>query len=519
VVVLGATEQVPAGDVPGGERDTVFDDLGWTARGALFDRRFVVEGLLGRGGMGCVVLARHRELGELRAIKLLRHDRALNQRARARLAREARAAARIRSAHVVRVFDVVVSEEEAAFPYIVMEHLIGETLEARLERGPISVPTVGRIVIEACEALAEAHANGTVHRDLKPSNLFLTSTADRHDFVKVLDFGIAKTDEMRFDLGCTDSHTLLGTPAYASPEQLRASKDVDSRSDIWSLGVIIYECLTGRLPFGDGTLAETSSRILRDEPSPLRQHCRDAPLEIEQLVTRCLDKEREARPPNVRVLVEALAPFAPEAAASCLNYIDGLAPVTEVVTPQPASPRLPAAGAVERATLSQSSFATTIVTAGSNGHDAWGVGGSPAGAHRGRVWEPSEGSHDKDEHRLARSRLRAHPRLAVASSVVAAGVIAALALAGGVRARHEVPMARPAPVPTAVSAPAGPTNASIAPVLSATTTVPVVTHRRSVERRPPAAGRVPRARPPGLPRETVVPVGDLPIDQLIDERK
>jgi len=489
VVVLGATEHVPAGDVPGGERETVFDDLGWTARGALFDGRFVVEGLLGRGGMGCVVLARHRELGELRAIKLLRHDRALNRRARTRLAREARAAARIRSAHVVRVFDVVVSEEEAAFPYIVMEHLIGETLEARLERGPISVPTVGRIVIEACEALAEAHANGTVHRDLKPSNLFLTSTADRHDFVKVLDFGIAKTDETRFDLGCTDSHTLLGTPAYASPEQLRASKDVDPRSDIWSLGVIIYECLTGHVPFGDGTLAETSSRILRDPPSPLRQHCRDAPVEIEQLVTRCLDKERGARPPNVRVLVEALAPFAPEAAASCLNYIDGLAPVTEVVTPQPANPRLPDDDAAERATLSQSSFATTVVTAVSN------------------------------EHRLARPRLRTHSRVAVVSSVVAAGVVAALALAGGVRARHEVRMPRPAPVPTAVSVPAGPTNASVAPVLPATTTVPVVTHRRSVARRPPAAGQVPRAQPPALPRETVVPVGDLPIDQLIDERK
>jgi tRNA A-37 threonylcarbamoyl transferase component Bud32 len=517
VVVLGVRERVLAGDVTLDAPDTTFDELGWTAPGAVLDGRFVVEGLLGRGGMGCVVLARHRELGELRAIKLLRHDRALNQRARSRLAREARAAARIRSAHVVRVFDVVVSEEESVFPYIVMEHLVGETLAARLGRERLSVPSVGRIVIEACEALAEAHAYGTVHRDLKPSNLFLTSTADRNDFVKVLDFGIAKTDEVRFDLGCTESHTLLATPAYASPEQLRASKDVDPRSDIWSLGVIIYQCLTGRLPFEDGTLAETSSRILRDPPSPLRQHCPEAPVEIEQLLARCLEKERKARLPSARALVEALAPFAPQAAASCLTYIDGLVPVPEVVTQRPASPDLPEDGRADRATLSQSSFATTMAPVRLVGNE-----------RAARAEPPGR---------------RVRPRVALTAGVVAAAVIAGVALAAGVRSRHEVPAPRLAPAPApatsasspgeapafrraaddreqaTVSEPAGLTNVLVEPALSATT-VPVAAHRRTPARRSPAAGAIHRAQPPASgPGEVVVPVGDLPIDQLIDGRK
>src|SRR5262249_16196867 len=155
-----------------------------------------------------VVLARHRELGELRAVKLLQPDRAESREAKRRLLSEARAAARIRSAHVVRVFDVI--SEGPGAPYVVMEHLEGETLAPGLDRGPMSGEQVVSIIVQTCEALAEAHALGTIHRDLKPSNIFLIRNGERDDFVKVLDFGIAKTLDSRIG-EWTRTHELLAS--------------------------------------------------------------------------------------------------------------------------------------------------------------------------------------------------------------------------------------------------------------------------------------------------------------------
>ena len=492
---------VPARQSPQDGDGAGFEDPGWTAPGTVLDGRFVVEGPLGRGGMGCVVLARHRELGELRAIKLLRPDRAPNQRARQRLAREARAAARIRSAHVVRIFDVVVGDEAASCPYIVMEHLTGETLAARLARGPLSVPMVARIVIEACEALAEAHRNGTVHRDLKPSNLFLTSTADRADFVKVLDFGIAKTEEISdttgFDVSATDSRTLLATPAYASPEQLRVSKDVDSRSDIWSLGVIIYECLSGHLPFEAGTLAETSTRILRDAPVPLREHRPDAPAAIEQLLAQCLEKQREARLPDARTLVEALAPFAPEAATATLRYIQGLAALPELAARQPSTSWIDEdAGQGPNTTLSQSATATVS------------LGQAPA-RRTGRRW------------------LRAHLRLSLVGAALGLSAIATLTVLAGTRSRREATTPPPlsAPIAKSIAQPTTTAPVETASVYVASPTSGVgagqATHRRRAPSRPtPRPGGTARAQSAARVREqSVVPLDQLPLDRLIDERR
>jgi serine/threonine-protein kinase len=468
------------------------------APGTVVGGRFVVEGLLGSGGMGVVVLARHRELGELRAIKLLRSDRVLDDGARRRLLHEARAAARIQSAHVVRVFDVVTDDPEC--PYVVMERLVGETLADRLGRGPLSVSTTARMVVETCEALAEAHRNGTVHRDLKPSNLFLTSADGRDDFVKILDFGIAKTDEARFGGDWTHSRALLATPAYASPEQLRASRDVDARSDIWSLGVIIYQCLTGRVPFEGGTLAETSSRILRDEPSSLRGHRPDVPADLERLVARSLEKQREARFPNVEALVEALARFAPDAAATCLDRLRALsAPSAEASGPPPAAP--PDARQVE--TLIQSSLAGVALDAGS----------APAARRR---------------------RPRGPAQWAVLGAVVAVIVMAAVPFLGSARpgGRKTPSVPEPAIAVTApLDLPRRESPAAAAKVAPATEQPPMAVHE-TVRERPRSHAHAPRPRPaavagptqPESPAGTggaraLVPLDELRLDQLIDERK
>jgi serine/threonine-protein kinase len=296
----------------------------WSKPGVVLGGRFVVERRLGSGGMGYVVAARHPELEERVAIKLLRPGRALSEEARTRLVREARAAARIRSAHVVRIFDVV--SQGAGAPYVVMEYLAGETLAQLLARtGRLPVERAVEIVVQSCEPVAEAHRNGTIHRDLKPSNLFLTTLPGRACFVKVLDFGIAKTREGEA-AALTQSQALLASPAYASPEQLRASKEVDERADIWSLGVILYECLTGRLPFGGRGLAELSSEILRDAPQPPSAHRKDLPVRLERTILRCLEKEPTERFENVEALVSSLQSFAPSAAAECLEYVRDLGP-------------------------------------------------------------------------------------------------------------------------------------------------------------------------------------------------
>jgi eukaryotic-like serine/threonine-protein kinase len=297
-------------------RDSIDDE--WAKPGALLGDRYVVERRLGSGGMGYVVLARHSDLGEKVAIKLLLPVRALSRDAQNRLVREARAAAKIKSAHVVRIFDVISKGPGA--PYLVMEYLAGETLGELLSRtGRIAVERAVEIVVQTCEALAEAHQSGTVHRDLKPNNLFLTTVRGR-DFVKVLDFGIAKTRESEAS-NLTQSHALLASPAYASPEQLRASKTVDGRSDVWSLGVILYESLTGRLPFGGRALAEVSSEILRDSPRPPRRYRSDLPEKLEQVILRCLEKKPANRYQNVTELVLALESYAPNAARECLAHI------------------------------------------------------------------------------------------------------------------------------------------------------------------------------------------------------
>lgn len=213
--------------------------------GQVIDDKFEVERLLGRGGMGVVVQARHLELDQRVAIKLLKEGVLEGDEAVQRFTREARALAKLGGEHVVRVTDV--GRLPQGTPYMVMEYLDGEDLSASLRRrGPLPPDEVADYLVQACAGLAEAHATGLVHRDLKPANLFLARRTDGTTQVKVLDFGIAKS------IGgtrLTADFAVLGSPRYMSPEQLRAPRSVDARTDIWALGAIAFRLLTDKPPF------------------------------------------------------------------------------------------------------------------------------------------------------------------------------------------------------------------------------------------------------------------------------
>ncbi len=276
--------------------------------GEVLAGKYRLERVLGVGGMGVVLAATHLELEEKVAIKFLLPSAVPSPDAVSRFLREARAAIKIKSEGVVRVLDV--ARLESGTPYIVMEYLHGHDLAQLVEiEGPMPVADAVSYVIQACEALAAAHALGIVHRDLKPANLFVVRGADGMPKVKVLDFGISKIqDDGRNDV--TTTATIMGTPCYMSPEQLRSTKDVDGRADIWALGTILYALLTGAPPYYAETTADVAAKIIRDAPPTLRSARADAPEALEAVISRCLAKAREDRYPDVAALAEALAPFA-----------------------------------------------------------------------------------------------------------------------------------------------------------------------------------------------------------------
>jgi serine/threonine protein kinase len=303
------------GLTPSGADPAAF--AGVPAVGALIAGKYQVERLLGAGGMGIVVAARHLQLGQLVAVKFMRLEATKDANAVNRFLREARSAAALSSEHVTRVLDVGTLESGA--PFMVMEYLAGADLRELLEtNGPLSIPDAVGAVLQACEAIAEAHELGIIHRDLKPSNLFVTRRRDGTPLVKVLDFGISKKIELNTQ-GARESLTVsgavIGSPLYMSPEQLRSAKAADARSDIWSLGVILYELLTARAPFGGETLGEVLARIVSESPQPIRQQRPDLPEALAALITQCLDRDVTRRVQSVGELMARLAPFATGVAA------------------------------------------------------------------------------------------------------------------------------------------------------------------------------------------------------------
>jgi serine/threonine-protein kinase len=297
--------------------------------GEILAGKYRVERVLGSGGMGCVLAAQQLDLDRRVALKFLLPEALSKPEIVSRFAREARAAARIHSEHVVRIIDVGTSESTG--PYIVMEYLQGEDLAQVLAaRGPLPFKQAVDYVLQASEALAEAHALGIIHRDLKPANLFLASRPGGEPVLKVLDFGISKGTVGEGDARLTTTTSFVGSPVYMSPEQLNAAHTVDARADIWSLGVVLYELLTHQLPFNAPRLMELVGNILSKTPLPIRLTRPEVPVGLEAAVLRCLEKDPTRRFANVAQLAAAVAPFGPPSSEQTVSHVSKVLSVAVV---------------------------------------------------------------------------------------------------------------------------------------------------------------------------------------------
>ena len=277
--------------------------------GSVIDGRWKIVRLLGRGAVGAVYEARD-EAGERVAIKVLLPEWRMQDQVLERFAREARVLMRLTTPHVGRLIDVGNLEAEAGdLPFLVLEYLEGMDLDHVVASvGRVSYKKAFGWCADACEGVAEAHALGVVHRDLKPSNIFLARTPEAAAEVKVLDFGIAAGEPARVTgTQLTAVEMLLGTPAYMSPEQMIASSEVDARSDIWSMGVLLYQLITGKLPFPGESNLELFAATMTKPPVPLAAHFRERlPEAVETILYTCLAKDRNERYPSMNALSDAL---------------------------------------------------------------------------------------------------------------------------------------------------------------------------------------------------------------------
>ena len=280
------------------------------APGDIVAGKYRVERVLGSGGMGVVVAATHLDLDQPVALKFILPQALSGKGNVERFMREARAAVRLKSEHVARVYDVGRDGEDR--PFMVLELLEGMDLAKLMkQKGPLPVADAVEYLLQACEALVEAHAAGIVHRDLKPQNLFVTRRLNGTPLVKVLDFGIAKAigPGAVGQMALTDSAAIIGSPLYMAPEQMRSARAAEIRSDIWALGVILYELLGGQLPFDGETVTEVCIRVVNEQPTPLLSLRPGLEEPLVAIVMRCLEKEPEARWHNVSALAAALEPF------------------------------------------------------------------------------------------------------------------------------------------------------------------------------------------------------------------
>jgi serine/threonine-protein kinase len=472
-------------------------DLSPIKEGEVLAGRYRVDRVIGVGGMGVVVAATHVVLGQRVAIKFLLPHALIHKVLVARFSREARAAVRIRSEHVARVLDV--GELDSGAPYIVMEYLEGNDLHAMTQaRGKLPVEEAVDYVLQACVAVAEAHSLGIVHRDLKPSNLFLVG-AHGIGTVKVLDFGISKMS-VQGEGDMTQSESVLGSPAYMSPEQMTSSRDVDSRTDIWALGVILYELIAGKQPFSGDSIPELCIAITQRTPPRLSDVCGAATPALNGVVMRCLDKDRTKRFASVLELAEALTGFGSHRSRLSIERIQARGSQS---TAQPSAQHLVSAPAAERTATAYleegRGLASGVSDSGATGDDR--QGGAPASAMGASQSGASDGSTHANWGNTARRQVSSTLRRTVIGALGAGAILAAGAWALLSGPSEETGAAVPSAGLSPPAATVAPPPQSVVPAASAPVDTP-----KSELTRPPApspAGDVaqaaPRAMDPRLP--------------------
>lgn len=463
--------------------------------GEVFAGKYRIDRVLGQGGMGVVVGATHLQLEERVAIKFLLPSALDNKEAVARFAREARAAVRIKSEHVARVTDVGTLPNGC--PYMVMEYLDGQDLAHLIaERGPLPVDEAVDYVLQGAEAIAEAHSLGIIHRDLKPANLFRIRRADGSACIKVLDFGISKVTGLSgsgANLDMTRTTAIMGSPLYMSPEQMSSSRDVDVRTDIWALGVILYELLSGRVPFNADTMPQLCAMILQHPAPPLRNVRPDTPETLQSVLLRTMEKDPRARQTNMAEFANALLPFASRSGRNSVERISRVLSGGEAAISNARGPssRPPAAANTQAAWGQTSSSpkrrASWIVL---------GVSLIGAAAAAG-VWALNSESHSQPTAPTAVINAKApvtpQPEVSAAPKAV--------------------PPTTAAPT-TVVSAPvaaAGPAQ----PTANVATPAPVRTAARPQGKRPPAG----KAQPSSAPTPATASPRPKPLDDLYSNRK
>jgi serine/threonine protein kinase len=329
--------------------------------GEVFAGKYLMGEVLGAGAMGTVVAGHHLLLDQKVAIKFLTTQASAHPEALGRFMQEARAAVRIKSEHVVRVRDVAVEND---LPYIVMEYLEGCDLAEWMRRhGPLSVERAIDFILQACEAIHEAHGLDIIHRDIKPPNLFAVQRSGVIQTIKVLDFGISKTlgivpatldpTEWEPESVVTQDRTMIGSPYYMSPEQMESARDVDARTDVWALGVTLYELLSGKLPFEGRSLLQVYSHIASNVPLRLRDGSPHVPSELEAIILKCLERQRDRRCGSVAELAAALVRFGSSRATLSIERIASLPGPRETTAPasplnEPSTLRVLSSAAIDR---------------------------------------------------------------------------------------------------------------------------------------------------------------------------